>query len=1474
MEQEFYDSLQKCFNQTKNSRSWQWIDLIAWLQGAKKIIEAHKDQRFPTGILHQYSKFLSQCLMPNQSEEVHKLTLSIYKHIFHEIPLHQYHILSAGFFPFFQFASASCKNKFMQIIESVFLPEISNLKHIFFDLISCLLSGSVKLPKVFQRVSQTLDILAVKMKQDLYGSIWLIVLKSSKSRSAALQFLHSRFDMESCEKELMIKALAEAIEDKDKEVKRSVLNLIRRIYPLESDNYIYPELKILVKSVLRQTKMNGDFIVRISEWLCSNDFEDEIDAEKADFLAACVREIFKENLEIIKKNENSISAKNCTVDLLEYIYNTKPIKTPVLDRISLDIVTYFYRLKAGIHGKALNVTRNLNHMVFWELFFSLFENNIRLHSQKVLRILRFSMSYIECNSEIINVIIEKLLAICIESPEFIEILIDDIEILSNNNEFTNKSIANLSFYLFMNTLTDQKYNLQIIEKIKSILVRFHGIGADFHEHLPQLYNLKPRSTEILLLVYNALIDLKGEILSIPQLIQLWTLIETKHKETACNLLIEYSKISEKVWLEALISLLQKPNTAKGLRIFIEFWKISSENHMEALSSVLGNGEVVFFIIECLNDESPLIRHLAKEWVFSSDKVIPFTMDPILAIIFSQASSQYLSCDSLDKCESENIEKFIKSFKTLQGISKIGGKNIWSEINAQDLSEKALSLESSPLFQRITYGDLIVLRCFEFMENMNLDVEKLNWAICNALEEISDYMNPELAFRGLTCCANVLIRALGVEASSVQIYMLILMKKFIKLTKKAPNPYEFRTILNSELLWACLCRGPLTSDKNLRSYWLHFIKKIPGLSILYLDGSNLHQTMANLIRLSCQLAEKYRDENVILLIKKVLHSSLNIKNLNVNEKIPALMTMVFKDLENYLKLCIKLYNNPKNNYDLKYHAQIAKIFDPIMDKYPFELTKGIAIIWIKFCLSAQESKNFVYIVRLIQSFRMDIDLVFDNIFAYFQKEYLLIPDSTSTDGRELCVAHFLNSLFLNFDSLKISIKTQQNFWIKCLKVLKLLSFSRWEEMGIFIVNILYILKSRVHTMNLYTNPRLVKELHCIVQKVFSQALSICNAWARDAYHMPYPGFEEDGDKKLFKIFMKTLMDKGYEIVCLAYPDELSAKIRADCLANVCLRMIALMPEATLSVDLASELILAFLNKEGANLGKIIGKEVINFIINPKFFEVCRRFPSSLETWSKIIILTSLLVYPSHEKTLENITFRIASDTWSLFANPTRKIGYVIKNIAFLMYSGAKDDYFLAIDSIAKYLATAMEDEKYYEVSFLLIRVAFSRFTDDNKMQFWVKIYPRLYIALFSILKSSSPINILAALKLLECLVISRIFSFQTIQWAFILDVNKVSRGGQMDKFIPLIAENVLFLKDIKVSSDKNNRENTRNVMKRKLKLWQAKIDDLENGLEDVKEYAKVFIEDCMMYNCSLWDADIQSLDDGIAFDLLNIQLENN
>ncbi len=115
--------------------------------------------------------------------------------------------------------------------------------------------------------------------------------------------------------------------------------------------------------------------------------------------------------------------------------------------------------------------------------------------------------------------------------------------------------------------------------------------------------------------------------------KLWLLLEEQiYQKKVIDLLIKFYKTEPNIFTNTISNSFALNNTdqnVSAIRKFSQFWKLTSEFYPEIV--FFENGECIFKMLDFLDNEHPLLRHLSKSWLSQSIYQFNKILDPLLKV---------------------------------------------------------------------------------------------------------------------------------------------------------------------------------------------------------------------------------------------------------------------------------------------------------------------------------------------------------------------------------------------------------------------------------------------------------------------------------------------------------------------------------------------------------------------------------------------------------------------------------------------------------------------------------------------------------------------------------------------------------------------------------------------------------------------------------------------------------------------------
>ena len=142
--------------------------------------------------------------------------------------------------------------------------------------------------------------------------------------------------------------------------------------------------------------------------------------------------------------------------------------------------------------------------------------------------------------------------------------------------------------------------------------------------------------------------------------------EQINQETIIDLLVKILRLDQKRFLKVLENTFNlKDYLEDNVKLFSDFWQFLNEYYNDLL--IFKNGECLFQMMDFLDSENPLLRHLSKSWLDQSLKQYKKMVDPILKVLLDE-NIQILQGEKFYEIEKEyNAKILMDSFRRLKNL---------------------------------------------------------------------------------------------------------------------------------------------------------------------------------------------------------------------------------------------------------------------------------------------------------------------------------------------------------------------------------------------------------------------------------------------------------------------------------------------------------------------------------------------------------------------------------------------------------------------------------------------------------------------------------------------------------------------------------------------------------------------------------------------------------------------------------------
>lgn len=329
--------------------------------------------------------------------------------------------------------------------------------------------------------------------------------------------------------------------------------------------------------------------------------------------------------------------------------------------------------------------------------------------------------------------------------------------------------------------------------------------------------------------------------------KLWELLDfhSFHK-MAINMLNEMNIFVPKIVEKSITSTLeakQYDKKEKAFQRFCTFWKLTSSDPVLASQSHKINRLGLFMMLDFLDDENPLLRHAAKNWLKHSIDIFQRILDPIFEELCSKViwyqtdTQQYFYANIFD---TDSIFSCFKKIKNIMiSIPEIFSRFICDTKLTPEISKTAENLMESRWLgkEETTYFQLIIVISLRYIQGQALqslsvsfatECQKINSIAC----EILELFTVRIKEKSASVAEYVYEPLLLVESHAImnknyviQVQLLSLLKIILfdkSMLNSSENKDRMRELLSRPLLTNAIVKGLSSPSPYVLSQYINFL----------------------------------------------------------------------------------------------------------------------------------------------------------------------------------------------------------------------------------------------------------------------------------------------------------------------------------------------------------------------------------------------------------------------------------------------------------------------------------------------------------------------------------------------------------------------------------------------------------------------------------------------------------------------------
>ena len=420
--------------------------------------------------------------------------------------------------------------------------------------------------------------------------------------------------------------------------------------------------------------------------------------------------------------------------------------------------------------------------------------------------------------------------------------------------------------------------------------------------------------------------------------RLWGLIEDQsHQKPVADLLIKFFIADANIFQNTIsntFAVNDIETNVISIKNFSQFWKLTSEFYPDII--FFENGECIFKMLDFLEHEHPLIRHLSKSWLSEAKNQFRKIVDPLLKVLLDKETKWYISFKKqLFFTREYDNRRIIEAFRKLKNIiinvPEIAiNFFIKEKISPILLEMDDLGKELKNVTKTITlefYLELLVtisLRFIQgkFIESVSEQFYRENFSVnaasCEFLEFLLSYVEPknkvmDIAQSIVEPVLEIMMESLKTQDEVMQVQLINLLKVLLIGTSNIHDKYkeQVRIIVNDNMFQKCIVSGIQINYIFVRGYFINFVEScLPVFKNVLNLGQNLNLAKKLILTNTDFLVSRVKynnftkNENKKGVIK--IENNNNINNDEEDEKYENYSSLYLDEenkyfiLKNYLK----------------------------------------------------------------------------------------------------------------------------------------------------------------------------------------------------------------------------------------------------------------------------------------------------------------------------------------------------------------------------------------------------------------------------------------------------------------------------------------------------------------------------------------------------------------------------------------------
>lgn len=324
---------------------------------------------------------------------------------------------------------------------------------------------------------------------------------------------------------------------------------------------------------------------------------------------------------------------------------------------------------------------------------------------------------------------------------------------------------------------------------------------------------------------------------------------------------------------------------KAFQRFSTFWKLTSEDPTMSEKSYEINRLGLFMMLDFLDDENPLLRHAAKNWLKLSIDYFERILDPILETMIKDIiwyitdSFQYFYADMFD---TKTVFSCFKKIKNIMvSIPDLFTTFIMEKQPTESLKKLLPNLQdhiwlNSTEERQSTYFDVVIVICLRYIQGQALeslssrfvaDCQKINSIACEILELFTTRV-PEKSVDVASFVYEPLLiietHALMNKNYVIQVQLLTLLRIILfdkNIFNSSSQKDRMRSILSRPLLITAIVKGLRSPSPYVLTQYVNFLNTSLNTFCEVLEFSDTKTFIEMVVQTYQDLLESYSGQTI-------------------------------------------------------------------------------------------------------------------------------------------------------------------------------------------------------------------------------------------------------------------------------------------------------------------------------------------------------------------------------------------------------------------------------------------------------------------------------------------------------------------------------------------------------------------------------------------------------------------------------------